>query len=101
MYSSENKNVETHNIIMTKMSGKQWVNYEFESVTKRLLNHPPDFKEPLQVVDLPQRHGNENQGFEEGPEDHSAVRVVVDCSVYSLSNIHVLLFMLYSCHRHC
>lgn len=39
MYSSENKNVETNDIIMTKMFGKQ-VNYEFGIIRKRPFKQP-------------------------------------------------------------
>lgn len=42
------------------------------------LHHSSNFKKPLQVVNLSKRHGHQNQGFKKGPEDHSAVRVVVD-----------------------
>ena len=34
---------------------------------------PPHFKESFQIVDLAERHGQENQGFEERPPYHSLV----------------------------
>ena len=44
MYSLENKNIETNDIITTKMFGKQWI-MSLGSSGKAFLNNPPDFKE--------------------------------------------------------
>lgn len=43
-----------------------------------VLHNSAHFEKPLQVVDLSQSHGHQNQGFEERPENHPAVRVVID-----------------------
>lgn len=42
------------------------------------LHDSPYFEKSLQVVNLSEGHGDEHQGFEEGPQHHSAVGVVVN-----------------------
>lgn len=42
------------------------------------LHYSPYFKKSLQVVNLSECHCHQNQSFKEGPEHHSAVRVVID-----------------------
>lgn len=42
------------------------------------LHHSPYFEKSLQVVNLSERHRHQNQSFEERPQHHSAVCVVVD-----------------------
>ena len=44
----------------------------------RRLDDSPDFKEALQVVDLTQGHGHQNQRLEKRPQHHPGVGVVVD-----------------------
>lgn len=43
------------------------------------LHDSSHFKKSLQVVNLSERHGDQDQRLKEGPQDHPAVRVVVDC----------------------
>lgn len=42
------------------------------------LHDSSHFKKSLQVVNLSERHGDQDQSFKEGPQDHPAVRVVID-----------------------
>lgn len=39
----------------------------------------PDFKEPLQVVDLSECHADEQEALEYSPPHHPRVGIVVDC----------------------
>uniref|UniRef100_A0A0E9XHF9 Uncharacterized protein n=1 Tax=Anguilla anguilla TaxID=7936 RepID=A0A0E9XHF9_ANGAN len=65
---------------------------------KTILNDSPYFKKSLQVVNLSQGHSHQHQRLKERPEHNSTVRVVVDCSVYPLPDLHVLLLVLDCCH---
>lgn len=91
------------------------------------LNDSPHFKKPLQVVNLSQGHGHQHQSLEERPEHHATVCVVVycgdkrkkvlkpwrascsslltktedlTCSVYPLTDLHVLLLVFDRRHGH-
>lgn len=55
---------------------KQWRTQRDQC--NRALHHSPYFEKSLQVVNLSECHCHENQSFEERPQHHSAVRVVVD-----------------------
>lgn len=57
------------------------------------LYNSSDFKETFKVENLSQRHGNKHKGFKEGPPNYAAVCAIIDCSVDSFSNFHILLFM--------
>ena len=78
------------------------------SLTETPLHHPSHFKEPLEVVDLAERHGHQDlkhdscdslydslvtayQGFKEAPHDHPAVGVLIDGAVDPVSHL--------KCHR--
>lgn len=39
----------------------------------------PDFKEPLEVVDLSKRHADEQEALKYGPPDYSGIGIVIDC----------------------
>ena len=51
------------------------------------LDHSAHFEESLEVVDLSQSHGHQHQSLEEWPHDHSAVGVLIDCSVDPVSHL--------------
>ena len=57
---------------------------------------PPDLEEPLEVVDLSERHGDEDERLEEGPHDDARVGVVVDGAVDAVAHRHVLLLVLHA-----
>lgn len=58
------------------------------------LNNAFDFEESLKIVDLACRHNDENASLEDGPPHHFGVRGLVDFSVDSVSDVHVLLLVL-------
>ena len=58
-----------------------------DSVSSVVSHHSPHFKESLEIVDLTQGHGHQHQRFKERPHDHSAVGVLVDGSVDSVSHL--------------
>ena len=62
------------------------------------LDYTAHFKESLQVVDLTDSHCQEDQSLEKGPEDNAGIRVLVDAAVNTLTNLHVILFMLHTSH---
>merc|ERR1719300_1827091 len=64
------------------------------SAGNQFSNHPPHFEESLEVINLTQSHGDQDKGLEHRPHDDSAVGVFVDCSVDSISDLHILLLML-------
>ena len=57
---------------------------------------PPDLEEPLEVVDLAERHGDEDEGLEEGPHDDARVGVLIDGAVDAVAHSHVLLLVLHA-----
>ena len=49
------------------------------------LNDSSDFKEPLEIIDLSKRHGNEQEGLEHRPPHHTRVGIVIDCKTQAMS----------------
>ena len=60
------------------------------------LDDPPDLEESLEVVDLSEGHGDEDEGLEEGPHDDAGVCVFVDGPVDAVTDGHVLLLVLHA-----
>lgn len=56
-------------------------------------NNTADLEKSFEVVDLSKSHCDQNHSLKEGPHDNPGVCVVVDVSVDSVSDLHVLLFM--------
>ena len=67
------------------------------SAGNQFSNHTPHFEESLEVINLTKSHGDQDKGLEHWPHDDSAVGVFVDCSVDSVSDLHILLLMLDPC----
>lgn len=77
-YSSENKNIETNDIIMTKMSGgKQWIMNS--GITGKGFKQPSGLRRISSGSRSVPMSWHQKQELQEGPKDHSAVCVVIDC----------------------
>lgn len=58
-------------------------------------DNAPHFEEALEVVHLAHGHGEEHQGFKEGPEHYARVCALVDAAVDPVAHTHVLLLVLH------
>ena len=56
-------------------------------ILSQYLDNTPHFKEPLEIINLPQGHGHEHQSLEERPHDDTTVCVLIDSSVNSVSDL--------------
>lgn len=59
------------------------------------LDDSPDLKEPFDVINLSYSHGNKQWELKEGPDNDSAVGVVVDLSVSYITDLHIILLLFY------
>ena len=54
-----------------------------------LLDDSSDFKEPLEIIDLSKRHGDEQEGLKHGPPHHTGVGIVIDCKTQAMSVVEM------------
>ena len=65
-----------------------------DAATPTSSDDAPHLEEALEIIDLADRHRDEHERLEEGPEDDARVGALVDRPVHLVTHRHVVLFVL-------